>query len=200
MDAYHASYKPRHRYWTGLLLVIRSIMFLTFGFNPKSDPSLTLLLVILTVLVIHSWAWVAGGVYKNWWLEVLESSFILNLGVLAAVTYKIELEKARLGVSLKLGGRNPTAAYVSLSIAFVTTIVIFAYHIYLQIRNTQPWKICCKFISKKAKALSSYFREKLSTSSQESINESNDESSQDNTPFPSSSYIPLRETLLESNC
>ena len=65
LDAYHAPYKPRHRYWTGLLLVIRSITFLTLGFNPKSDPSVTLLLVILAVLVIHSWAWLVGGVCKN---------------------------------------------------------------------------------------------------------------------------------------
>ena len=117
------------------------LMFLTLGFNPKSDPSVTLLLVILTVLVLHSWAWLVGGVYKNWWLEVLESSFILNLGVLVAVTNKMELEKARLSVLLKLGGRNQTTAYVSLSITFVTTIGIFACHIYLQIQNMQPWKI-----------------------------------------------------------
>ena len=202
MDAYHAPYKPRHRYWTGLLLVLRSIMFVTLGFNLNSDPSLTLLLVILTVLVIHLWAWLVGGVYKNWWLEMLESSFILNLGVLTAATYKMQLDDCenRLGFSLKLGVRNDlTAAYVSLSIAFVTTIGIFTYHIYLQIQNMQPWKVCCKFISKKAKALSSYLREKLLTSAQESVNESNDESPQDNTPVPSSSYIRLRETLLDSN-
>ena len=198
MDAYHAPYKPRHRYWTGLLLVIRSIMFLTLGFNPNSDPSATLLLVILTALVIHSWAWVVGGVYKNWWLEMLESSFILNLGIMAAVTYKLQLENCedRLGVSLKLGGRSPTPAYVSLSIAFVTTTVICAYHIYLQIQNMQPWKMCSKLFSKKAKALSNYFRKKLSASPQESVNE---RSPQDNKPVPSSSYIQLRETLLESN-
>ena len=200
MDAYHAPYKPRHRYWTGLLLVIRSIMFLTLGFNPNSDPSVTLLIIILTVLVIYSWVWLVGGVYKNWWLEVLESSFILNLGILAAVTYKTELANARLGISLKLGGRNQTAAHVSLSIAFLTTIGIFAYHIYLQVQNTRPWKVCSKFISKKANAITSYFREKLSASPQESINESNDEPPQDDTAIPSSSYIPLRETLLESNC
>ena len=201
LDAYHAPYKPRHRYWTGLLLVIRSITFLTLGFNPKSDPSVTLLLVILTVLVIHSWAWLVGGVYKNWWLEVLESSFILNLGVLVAVTNKMELEKARLSVLLKLGGRNQTTAYISLSIAFVTTIGIFAYHIYLQIQSMQPWKICCKFISKKAKALSNYFREKTINKPTRICHERNGESPQDNTPVLSpSSYIRLRETLLESNC
>ena len=36
--AYHAPYKPRHRYWTGLLLVIRSIMFLSKNTN-SSDKS-----------------------------------------------------------------------------------------------------------------------------------------------------------------
>ena len=201
MDAYHAPYKPRHRYWVGLLLVLRSIMFLILGFNPNSDPSVTLLLVILTALVIQSWAWLVGGVYKNWWLEVLESSFILNLGAMTAVTYKLQLENCedRLGVSLKLSGRNPTSAYVSLSIAFVTTIGIFIYHIYLQMQNMQPCKICSKFFSKKTKALSNYFRKKLSTSPRESVNESSGESPQDNTPVPSSSYIRLRETLLESN-
>ena len=197
MDAYHAPYKPRHRYWTGLLLVVRSVMFLALGFNPNSDPSVTLLFVILTALVIQSWAWLVGGVYKNWWLEVLESSFILNLGVMSAVTYKLQLENCenRMGASLKLGGRNPTAAYVSLSIAFVTTIGIFTYHIYLQIQNMKPCKICSKFFSKKTKALSNYF----STSLQESVNESSGESPQDNASVPSSSYIRLRETLLESN-
>ena len=201
MDAYHAPYKPRHRYWTGLLLVVRSVMFLTYGFNPNSDPSVTLLFVILTALVIQSWAWLVGGVYKNWWLEVLESSFILNLGVMSAVTYKLQLENCenRMGASLKLGGKNPSAAYVSLSIAFVTTIGIFTYHIYLQMQNMQPCKIYSKFFSKKTKALSNYLRKKLSTSLQESVNESSGESPQDNASVPSSSYIRLRETLLESN-
>ena len=200
MDAYHAPYKPRHRYWTGLLLVIRSIMFLALGFNLNSDPSITLFLVMLTALVIHSWAWLVGGVYKNWWLEVLESSFILNLGVLAAATHNMELRgcEKRVGFSSKWSGRNPTPAYVSLSIAFVTTV--FAYHIYLRIRNMQPWKVCCKLISNKVKALFNYYREKLSTSTRETVDESNNESLQDSsTSVPSFSYIPLRETLLENS-
>ena len=143
-----------------------------------------------------------GGVYKNWWLEVLESSFILNLGVLAAATYNMELRgcENRLGFSAKWSGRNQTAAYVSLTIAFVTTVGIFAYHIYLRIRNLQPWKACCKLISNKVKALFNYYREKLSTSTRETVDESNNESLQDNSKsVPSFSYIPLREILLENN-
>lgn len=49
MDAYFASYKPKHRYFTGLLLVVRSIMFLTLGFNPHTDLGIDL--ILLTALV-----------------------------------------------------------------------------------------------------------------------------------------------------
>ena len=38
---------------------------LALGFNPNFNPGVNLFLVILTALVIHSWAWVVGGVYKN---------------------------------------------------------------------------------------------------------------------------------------
>ena len=30
MDAYHAPYNARHRYWTGLMLLIRCVLFLAF--------------------------------------------------------------------------------------------------------------------------------------------------------------------------
>ena len=33
LDAYHAPYKPKHRYWTGLLLLVRCSLFLVFAFN-----------------------------------------------------------------------------------------------------------------------------------------------------------------------
>ena len=33
MDAYHAPYSKRHRYWTGLMLLTRCVLFLAFAFN-----------------------------------------------------------------------------------------------------------------------------------------------------------------------
>ena len=33
MDAYHAPYKAKHRYWPGLLLVLRFVLLLVFAFN-----------------------------------------------------------------------------------------------------------------------------------------------------------------------
>jgi len=162
-------------------------MCLTLWFNPHTNQG-TDLLIILTALVIHSWAWIVGGVYKNWWLEILEASFILNLGILAAATYNIKLEESRFDTSLKQG--NHTAAYISLSIAFVTTIGIFLYHIYLQIWSTWPWKICCSFVSKKSKALVNYCNNNA---------QSKNQPLQSNSLLESSSSIVLRESLLEEN-
>ena len=33
LDTYHAPYKPKHRYWTGLLLLVRCSLFLFFAYN-----------------------------------------------------------------------------------------------------------------------------------------------------------------------
>ena len=70
MDAYHAPYKAKHRYWPGLLLVLRFVLTLVFAFN---DPSISLLAIVVGAGILQLWAWVSGGVYKNWCLDALEA-------------------------------------------------------------------------------------------------------------------------------
>jgi len=43
LDSYHAPYKLKHRYWTGLLLLLRCALFLVFAFNVTGDDSINLL-------------------------------------------------------------------------------------------------------------------------------------------------------------
>ena len=38
MDSYHAPYKAKHRYWPGLLLVLRFGLLVIFAVNPQQDP------------------------------------------------------------------------------------------------------------------------------------------------------------------
>ena len=76
MDLYHAPYKPRHRYWPGLLLVLRFALLLVFAFNRQRSPNVINILAILVgtgILII--WAWISGGVCSNWCLDALEGSF-----------------------------------------------------------------------------------------------------------------------------
>ena len=130
MDSYHAPYKAKHRYWPGLLLVLRFVLLLVFAFNPQQDPSINLLAILVVTSILHLWAWVSGGVYKNWCLDALEGSFILNVIVLSVGTYHVQLS----------GGNQLAVGYTSVITALVTFVGILSYHIFQQLRHTKLWK------------------------------------------------------------
>ena len=69
--------------------MLRSVLTLVFAFN---DPSFNLLAILVGVEILQLWAWVSGGVYKNWYLDALEGSFALNLIILGArgATYYVD--------------------------------------------------------------------------------------------------------------
>ena len=130
MDAYHAPYKPKHRYWPGLLLVLRFVLLLVFALNPQQDPNINLLAILLGTGFLQLWAWVSGGVYKNWCLDALEGLFVLNLIMLAAATYYVEISK----------GNKLAVGYTSVSMALVIFTGILTYHILQQLKHTKLWK------------------------------------------------------------
>ena len=119
MDSYHAPYKAKHRYWPGLLLVLRLVLLLVFAFNVQEEHSVNLLAILVGTGLLHFWVWVSGGIYKNWYLDVLEGSFALNLIILAAATYHVTLTR----------GNQLAVGYTSISIAFVTFIGILVYQL-----------------------------------------------------------------------
>ena len=84
MDSYHAPYKAKHRYWPGLLLILRFVLFLIFALNPQQDPNTNLLAILVGTGILQMWAWIGGGIYRNWCLDALEGLFALNLIILAA--------------------------------------------------------------------------------------------------------------------
>ena len=116
MDSYQAPYKAKHRYWPGLLLVLRFVLLLVFALNPQQDPSVNLLAIQVGTGILVAWAWVSGGVYRNWCLDALECSFALNLIVLAGATFYVNLHSHR---------NQLTVGYTSVSIALATFIGIF---------------------------------------------------------------------------
>ena len=120
MDAYHAPYKAKHCYWSGLLLVLRFVLFVVFAFNCQQDPSINLLAILVRTGILQLWAWASGGVYKNLCLDALEASFMLNLIILSVATYHIKLS----------GGNQLAVGYTSVSIALATFTGILAYHIF----------------------------------------------------------------------
>ena len=122
LDSYHASYKLKHRYWTGLLLLLRCALYLVFAFNVTGDVSINLLVISATALGTSVIFGLVGMVYKSWYLNALELSLILNLGILAAATHHVN----------QSGGSQAAVAYTSVGIAFLT---IVSYHIFCRIKS-----------------------------------------------------------------
>ena len=92
LDAYAGPYKFKYPFWTGFLLLVRSALFLVFAFNYVVEPSLNLMAIVIASLFVLTLACSLGGVYRKWPLDILESSFILNLGVSAAATLYIKFQ------------------------------------------------------------------------------------------------------------
>ena len=117
MDSYHAPHKAKHRYWPGLLLMLRFGLLLVVALNPQQDPSVKLLAIVVTTASLVAWAWVSGGVYRNWCLNALECSFALNLIILAAATSFVNNSE---GAQLAVGYTS-----VSIALATFTGILVF---------------------------------------------------------------------------
>ena len=49
LETYHAPYVPQHRYWTGLLLLVRVSVYLISASNPSGDPRVTLSSMVFLV-------------------------------------------------------------------------------------------------------------------------------------------------------
>ena len=134
-DSYYSPYEEKHRYWTGLLLVVRFVLLLVFGTNVLGEDSENLLAISAASFGLLAWPWLMGTVYKSLYLSALEASFILNLGISAVANIYIQ----------QAGGSQAIVAYMSTGIAFATFIAILLYHIDLQIKVSQFLKtFCCR--------------------------------------------------------
>ena len=129
-DAYAGPYKDKHRYWTGLLLLVRIALFLIFSLNTHGSANINLLAIIVTDLLLFMHAILAGSIYKTWYLNAIEYSFFLNLGILSSAT---------LYTSTVSGRDQTTVVYTSVSIAFALFIFIAVFHILTKLKSSQHY-------------------------------------------------------------
>ena len=109
LDAYHAPYTNKHRYWTGLMLLLRFVLFLISAVNALGDPSVNLL-AIATAAILTLPTILGCRIYKTWSLGLLETSFFINLAILAVATLYIHPS----------GGNQNAVTFTSVGIAFAT--------------------------------------------------------------------------------
>ena len=99
--------------------MLRFLLLLVFALNPQQHSNANLLVILVGAGIIQLWAWVSGGVYRNWCLDALEGSFVLNLITLAAATFFVKLSQ----------GNQLAVGYTSVSIALATFMGILVFQL-----------------------------------------------------------------------
>ena len=122
IETYHKPYIPKCRYWSGLLLVVRIVLYLVAAVNDSNDPTLSLTSIGSVVSLILATKLFAGGrLYMDSVVDVLETFFYLNISLFVFFTW----------YSLDDPDRNKeAAAYTSVSITIFVLLLIILYHAY----------------------------------------------------------------------
>ena len=129
MDAYHAPYNNRHRYWTGLMLLSRCVLFLAFASNHSDDALLANMYITTLVLIgIMAFKLSITKVYKNYLINILEVCFLLNLVILSTTVHYFRDDYSCICTS------------ASISVSMIIFTGILAYHAYLQLNKTRCFK------------------------------------------------------------
>ena len=86
LDSYQAPYKDSFRYWTGVILLARFILYLAIAFNISNDYKINLT-TIMFLSVVFLLATTVLSVYKYWPLCLLDAFFYINVTTLSFVTF-----------------------------------------------------------------------------------------------------------------
>ena len=122
IETYHKPYTPKHRYWTGLLLIIRVVLYLVAATNVSNDPTIALTAISFTVCCIFALRLFFGSrLYRKWPVDVLETFFYLNtLSFVTFTWYSLDSPDSD----------REAAAYTSVIISFIALLFIILYHVY----------------------------------------------------------------------
>ena len=121
IEAYQAPYYTKHRYWTGLLLLVRVLLILISITSEDGDSTAPLISIIfiLGFLFIVRLIYMKK-LYKKWPVDLIEVILLFNLFVLAIFTwYALDDVKTQ-----------QILAYLSTIVTLVLLLCVIAYHIY----------------------------------------------------------------------
>ena len=129
MEPYHAPYTAKYRYWTGLLLIIRIVLFSVSALNFSRDPRIDFVSTIFVIgcLILFKGV-VAKRIYKSVVIDVMETAIYFNLVFFAAFSW----------YCLDFGGNQVAVAYISVMIVMVLLLIVIIFHL---LRFTRLYKL-----------------------------------------------------------
>ena len=117
VDAYHAPFLTKHRYWIGVLLQTRIIHHLLTALLAESTHLLVVTCIVGGVLIMKLYL---KKIYKSWPIDFLETAYLLNLLLFVTGTYYIRDTR----------GDQTVVANTSVFVAFFTFLGTVAYHLH----------------------------------------------------------------------
>ena len=177
LHSYYAPLKDKYRSWIGFLLVLRLCLMIVFVSNSLGDPSINLFAITAAVILLLCWRVLTGFFYTNWLLDALELFFIMKLGLFSVATLYI----------LHTSGNQRALTDTLVGIAFIVFVAITVYHGWRQLTDSRWWRLTLKPKWQK------YFNSK----NEEDIIDEEDSERCIEPPQVSTTFIELRESLLE---
>ena len=135
-DAYTGPYKAKHRYWVGLLLLVRGIFLPIFVINFTDNPGSNLLAISVMSSILLAGLIFAGGVYKSILNNTLEVVSLLNLLLLSVSTLYI----------IFIGQSRVVTTYISTCVAFIIFVILILHHAGQQLMSLKKVKTCISFL------------------------------------------------------
>ena len=130
-DAYTGPYKDRHRYWTGMLLLVRVVLIVLFSSiantNTLAGPQLNLLLLSLSSFALFGLT-AALKPYKNKLLNGLEIFYLTILFIISSSNLYV----SNIGTGT---GPHVYIETVFVGISFLVFLGIFVGHVWYRVRK-----------------------------------------------------------------
>ena len=121
LDAYGGPYKDTFRFWTGVTLMVRLTLTVTFSFTSGKLAAINGYIIITVVAGIFIFWSFTKGVYKKIYLSTLEVFYLLNIFLLSTVSLA--------AASLRFKHYS-IATIVSVCLSFVVCLVTMVIHLW----------------------------------------------------------------------
>ena len=120
LQTYHVLYTLKHRYWTGLLLLVRVSIYLISGLNPTGDPRISLLSTVLIMSCLFLYSVMFGvRIYKKWSIHAMETITYININAVSVLTwYALEFNN----------NYQAIITNISVGITFILLVIVILYH------------------------------------------------------------------------
>ena len=122
LDAYGGPYEDKYRFWTGVTLMVRLTLTVTFSFTSGELAFINAFIIITIVVGILTFWFFTNGVYKKIYSSALEVVYLLNIFFLSIVSLATS--------SLRSMKYANMAIIVSVSLSIVVCLVTIAIHLW----------------------------------------------------------------------